>query len=100
MAQTTFEQIDSPGVGRTKEMGGTARVVDALSRARPLIALVIAAAIFVLPLYWLFVTSLKSIDEVFADPLVWWPRQLVWSNYPEALQMFPFWRYLLNTITR
>jgi ABC-type glycerol-3-phosphate transport system permease component len=99
MAQTTFEQIEIPGAGRTKDMGGTARVVDALRRARPLIAVVIAAVIFVLPLYWLFVTSLKAIDEVFADPLVWWPRQLVWSNYPEALQMFPFWRYLLNTIT-
>jgi multiple sugar transport system permease protein len=99
VAQTTFEQIEIPGAGRTEPIGGTARVIDALSRARPLIAVIIAAVIFVLPLYWLFVTSLKAIDEVFADPLVWWPRQLVWSNYPEALRMFPFWRYLLNTIT-
>jgi ABC-type glycerol-3-phosphate transport system permease component len=74
-------------------------VIDALSRSRPLIVVVIAAVIFALPLYWLVITSLKAIDEVFADPLVWWPRQLVWSNYPEALQMFPFWRYLLNTIS-
>lgn len=65
----------------------------------PLLAVILCAIIFVLPLYWLLVTSLKSLDEVFADPLVWWPRQLVWSNYPDALNQFPFWRYLRNTIS-
>jgi len=29
---------------------------------------------------------------------VWWPSQLMWSNYPDALKVFPFWRYLSNTL--
>jgi multiple sugar transport system permease protein len=65
----------------------------------PFFAVVICAILFALPIYWLIITSLKAVDEVFADPLVWWPRQLVWSNYPQALQQFPFLRYLTNTIT-
>ena len=65
----------------------------------PLFAVVICAIMFALPIYWLVVTSLKAADEVFADPLVWWPRQLIWSNSPQALQQFPFLRYLANSIT-
>jgi len=65
----------------------------------PFFAVIICAILFALPIYWLIITSLKAVDEVFADPLVWWPRQLVWSNYPQALQQFPFLRYLTNTIT-
>jgi multiple sugar transport system permease protein len=65
----------------------------------PFVAVLICAILFALPIYWLIVTSFKAVDEVFADPLVWWPRQIVWENYPQALQTFPFWRYLTNTIT-
>ena len=65
----------------------------------PFLVVLCCAVIFALPLYWMIVTSLKALDEVFADPLVWWPRQLMWGNYPDALAQFPFWRYLANTIT-
>ena len=75
------------------------RFAETLSRLLPFLAVVVCAILFALPIYWLVITSLKSLDEVFADPLVWWPRQLVWSNYPDALAQFPFWRYLRNTIT-
>ena len=62
-----------------------------------LIVLVCAIA-FAAPIYWMIVTSLKTSAEVFQMPPVWWPPQLRWSNYPEALAVFPFVRYAANTL--
>ena len=101
MAGTTSEMMELPVVttGNVPVVSGRSRWFGSQWQPLPFFAVVICAILFVLPIYWLIVTSLKAVDEVFADPLVWWPRQLVWSNYPQALQQFPFWRYLTNTIT-
>src|SRR4051812_37024603 len=56
------------------------------------------AILFVSPVYWMAITSLKSTPEVFQLPPVWWPAQLRWNNYPEALNVFPFVRYATNTL--
>lgn len=62
--------------------------------------LTIGAALFVVPFYWLIITSLKSLDQVFTDPLVWIPTPFHWSNYREALTSpaFPFLTLLRNTL--
>jgi multiple sugar transport system permease protein len=100
MAETLFDDIRaSAPVAETTTPQSRRRLVPGIGEPLPFLAVLLCAAIFALPLYWLLVTSLKALDEVFADPLVWWPRELVWSNYPAALQQFPFWRYLANTIT-
>ncbi len=54
--------------------------------------------LFVAPIYWMVVTSLKTTAEVFAIPTVWWPARLMWSNYPDALNVFPFITYAANTL--
>ena len=60
---------------------------------------VLACAIsFIAPLYWMIATSLKTSAEVFTLPPVWWPPQPRWSNYPEALNYFPFVMYATNTL--
>jgi multiple sugar transport system permease protein len=101
LAGTTSKMMDLPVVttGNVPVVSGRGRWFGSQWQPVPFFAVVICAILFALPIYWLIVTSLKSVDEVFADPLVWWPRQFVWSNYPQALQQFPFWRYLTNTIT-
>ena len=101
MAGTTSEVMELPALttGDEPVMSGRGRWFGSQWQPLPFFAVVICAILFALPIYWLIVTSLKAVDEVFADPLVWWPRQLVWSNYPQALQQFPFLRYLTNTIT-
>jgi multiple sugar transport system permease protein len=98
---TTSEMMELPAVttGDVPVVSGHGRWFGGQWQPLPFFAVVICAILFALPIYWLIITSLKAVDEVFADPLVWWPRQLVWSNYPQALQQFPFWRYLTNTIT-
>jgi multiple sugar transport system permease protein len=101
VAGTTSKVMELPSVttGEVPVMSGRGRWFGRQWQPLPFFAVVICAILFALPIYWLIITSLKAVDEVFADPLVWWPRQLVWSNYPQALQQFPFLRYLTNTIT-
>ena len=101
MAGTTSETMELPAVttGDVPVVSGRGRWFGSQWQPLPFFAVVICAILFALPIYWLIITSLKAVDEVFADPLVWWPRQLVWGNYPQALQQFPFLRYLTNTIT-
>ncbi|MBN1351558.1 carbohydrate ABC transporter permease [candidate division KSB1 bacterium] len=62
--------------------------------------LIAGAAIFVLPFYWLIVTSLKSDIQILnattlTEMLV--PDPVVFSNYPKTLNYMDFGRYFLNT---
>jgi multiple sugar transport system permease protein len=42
------------------------------------VALVI---VFVFPVYWLFIISFKTPDEIFAFPPVWYPESIQFANY-------------------
>ena len=50
-----------------------------MTRSRtPWLLLVLAlalAAIYLFPLYWMYVTSLKSQTEIFANPPTFWPQE-------------------------
>jgi multiple sugar transport system permease protein len=37
--------------------------------------------IFVFPVYWLFIISFKTPDEIFAFPPVWYPESIQFANY-------------------
>ena len=55
-------------------------------RRQTMLALRYAAAVlvtvfFLFPIYWLFMMSFKTADEIYAYPPVWWPASLQWSNY-------------------
>ena len=47
---------------------------------RYLIALLLVV-VFVFPVYWLFIISFKTPDEIFAFPPVWYPQSLQLANY-------------------
>ncbi len=36
---------------------------------------------FLFPVYWLFMISFKTADEIYSYPPVWWPASLQFSNY-------------------
>ncbi|MBN1400054.1 MAG: carbohydrate ABC transporter permease [Anaerolineae bacterium] len=55
------------------------------------------AVIFAIPFYWMVISSLKTKDEVFAWPMVWFPKELLWGNYPEAWATSPFTAFYRNT---
>lgn len=59
------------------------------------------ALVWMVPFYWLVITSLKPLSQVFTRPLSWFPDPILWSNYPKALTnpAFPFFRLLGNSLT-
>jgi len=62
------------------------------------IFLCLASIVFILPFVWLVSTSLKPDEQIFAFPLIWIPDPFKWSNYPIALEYFPFLTCLKNTL--
>ncbi|MPM48398.1 Inner membrane ABC transporter permease protein YcjP [bioreactor metagenome] len=62
-------------------------------------AVVILAAFVMLPIWWIFRSSLMNNAELFHWPPSFLPSKWLFSNYVRTLQYFPFWDYLKNTMT-
>jgi multiple sugar transport system permease protein len=69
------------------------------------ITLIALSLMFVLPLLWMVVTSLKPIKETMTSPPVWIPSKILWHNYPDAINYgskelgcIPFLTYARNTL--
>jgi multiple sugar transport system permease protein len=60
--------------------------------------LIIVAAAFMLPLYWMVVTALKGDHELQTFPPTLVPLSPQWDNFVEAVNFIPFGRYFLNTL--
>jgi multiple sugar transport system permease protein len=42
---------------------------------------VVIAILFLFPVYWTFIVALKTPEEIFAFPPVWWPAELQFGNF-------------------
>lgn len=60
--------------------------------------LLLIAAFFVMPLYWMVVTALKTPEELGAFPPTLLPQVVRWQNFVDAVNFIPFGRYFLNTL--
>jgi len=58
--------------------------------------LLIGAAIFFMPFYWVAIASFKTAAELRAIPPTWWPETWTFANYP-AVWSAEFARYFLNS---
>ena len=56
------------------------------------------AFVFLMPTIWMISTSLKEPGQIFEYPPRFLPSPVLWMNYPEAIQKFPFFLYLRNTL--
>lgn len=54
--------------------------------------------LFLLPLYWMFVSSLREPGLPPPRTIEWWPTDAQWSNYPELFTLLPMARYLRNSL--
>ena len=63
------------------------------------ILVVILAAGALLPIWWIFRSSLMTNTELYAFPPAFFPSKWLFSNYAETLQTYDFWRYFKNTMT-
>ena len=62
------------------------------------ILIIILCLIFFSPFLVMVTTSLKTNADAFQLPVKLFPRELIWSNYPEAMDIIPFLQYFKNTI--
>ncbi len=60
--------------------------------------LITASIALLFPLFWMASTSLKTLPEVSAYPIVWWPKVPQFINYLDVLKLRPFHLYLRNTM--
>lgn len=68
-----------------------------INRLLVVIALAMAS-IYLFPLYWMFVTSLKTGSEVFATPPALWTAVEQWVNYKDVWQSKNMARYMGNSL--
>lgn len=60
--------------------------------------LIILAACVMLPIWWIFRSSLMTNTELYAWPPQFFPSQWLFSNYTETLKTFKFMLYFANTM--
>lgn len=61
-----------------------------------MLALYLLAAI--LPLYWIFVTSIKSADEIYTVPLIYFPENPSFTSYEKLFSFSNFGQYFKNSL--
>jgi len=63
-----------------------------------LVIALVMAAIYLFPLYWMFITALKSGSEMFATPPSFWPSEPQWGTYAFVWESRGMGRYLWNSL--
>ena len=57
------------------------------------------ALLVVLPIWWIFRSSLMSTAKLNEYPPSFIPHEWLWANYSKALETFEYWRYFRNTFS-
>lgn len=64
------------------------------------VVLLTLAVVCVVPLYWMVRSSfMKNTDIYSMRPFIFWPEEMLWSNYTDAMKAADFGRYAVNTLT-
>lgn len=58
----------------------------------------VAVVVIGVPLLWMLLASVKTLQEIYTFPPVWIPSHLRWQNYVDAWNVAPFGRFYLNSI--
>jgi multiple sugar transport system permease protein len=87
--QTPAAPVPDGGWNRRRRPSA-GRVVRAL-------AVVVVAVLFLVPILWMFLTSVSADADVFQFPPKLWPAWQ-WSNYARAWEASPWARYFGNTV--
>ena len=62
------------------------------------IFLILVAIYIVFPFYWMIITSLKSTQELDSLNVTYFPKKIIWSNYPDAMRRARMGRLMYNTV--
>jgi multiple sugar transport system permease protein len=68
------------------------------SRNRLMLAIaLVMAAIYLFPLYWMYITAIKAGSEMFANPPSFWPSTAQWGTFAYVWESRNMGRYLWNS---
>ncbi len=73
-------------------------MMASLKRALHRLTGFVVAAMFVLPLYWAVVASLRQPGLPPSPAIEWWPVAARWRNYAEIFEMVPLALYIRNSL--
>nr|RZI34737.1 L-arabinose transport system permease protein AraQ [Cryobacterium sp. SO1] len=62
------------------------------------LALAVMSIPFVMPTWWMIISSLKPISEIFASPPTLWPANPTFDGYVKAFEMQPFAQQYFNSL--
>lgn len=74
------------------------RTVTMLGRILAYVIVTAGAFVLLVPFVWMLSSSLKPLNQVFAEPPVWIPSPIQWRNYIDAWTALPFTQFLINTL--
>lgn len=60
--------------------------------------LTIGTLVCLFPFYWMIRSSFMDIGQIFVMPPIMIPDPIVTTNYGEALEVMPYFKYLINTL--
>jgi len=63
-----------------------------------MVLILIITIIYVSPFFWMLSTSLKADHDLFLSPPKLIPNPLIFQNYKQALEFFPFFSYFRNSL--
>ncbi len=94
--------IDHSGVAVKKGFSGKSTFVSKKRRQKTmniicLIVVIVLAAFALLPIYWMFRSSLMKSSDAFLIPPPFFPSEWLFSNFNIKPSAFDFWKYLGNT---
>ncbi len=69
-----------------------------LRRGLRMAATLAIVLLFVLPLWWMIVASLRPMGLPPPRTIEWWPANPQWSNYAEIFRQVPMGRYAINSL--
>ena len=91
---TTAASVSAEQAGREANV---IRPTPQFTRLVVMGTLMVLAAIFLAPFFWMISTSFKTTAQSVASPPVLVPDPFVWANYPDALIRMNFIRSLANS---
>ncbi|MBN2049141.1 MAG: carbohydrate ABC transporter permease [Spirochaetales bacterium] len=72
---------------------------EKIGNSATLIILILLGALVLLPIWWMFRSSLMTNAELYAYPPKFLPGRWLFGNYVSTMDYFPFWKYFKNTMT-
>ncbi len=88
--------IESPTVGTRTASQKSWRTFRGQLVSR--VILIVGSLLFITPLFWMLSTALKEPAELGVFPPTLIPLHWRWDNFAQAVNAFPFLRYLSNTL--